>query len=403
MKKYILFLIGLVIVIALVIGGRFYYKNLRGVGPAFFSAPSDIAKQLSAGVNTTDLPLKLPDGFSISVFAKDLGIPRVIAADPAGRLVASIPASGKIVALPDENNDGVADKVITLIANLNKPHGLAFVCSTDNRCQIFVAETNSVLVYDYATQTHSVDLNTKKKIADLPSGGNHTTRTLLVHGDQLLVSVGSSCNVCREADSRRGTILAMNLDGSNQHIYASGLRNSVFLINNPVTGQVWATDMARDLLGDNIPPDEINIIEEGKNYGWPICYGNRIHDTEFDKNKYIQDPCKDTVPPKVELQAHSAPLGLAFIPKQGWPDAYQNGLLVAYHGSWNRSEPTGYKIAYVKFDDQGNYIETKDFITGWLEGNGALGRPVDILTLPNGTAFISDDKAGLIYKLLYTK
>ena len=182
---------------------------------------------------------------------------------------------------------------------------------------------------------------------------------------------------------------------------------------------MWATEMGRDLLGDDIPPDEINIIEEGKNYGWPNCYGKNIHDDNFDKNTYIRNPCMEPFETgsHVDLQAHSAPLGLAFVPEWGidsnmcfegleaacgggFPDEYWNDLIVAYHGSWNRTNPTGYKLVRVKMDDYGNSIGVEDFITGWLGPKGVLGRPVDV-KFHNGALYVSDDKAGVIYKIEY--
>jgi len=173
-----------------------------------------------------------------------------------------------------------------------------------------------------------------------------------------------------------------------------------------VDGKIWATEMGRDGLGDNTPPDEINIIEKGKNYGWPICYGKNIHDTNFDKKTYIRNPCMVPLetPSYVDLQAHSAPLGLDFVPEEGWPESYWYNMLVAYHGSWNRSIPTGYKIVRINMDSKGKYLGTEDFITGWLTADGKkLGRPVDIKVSPGGTAYISDDQAGVIYRLYRTK
>jgi glucose/arabinose dehydrogenase len=171
---------------------------------------------------------------------------------------------------------------------------------------------------------------------------------------------------------------------------------------HPVTGQIWATEMGRDYLGDELPPDEINIIKESYDYGWPLCYGKNIHDTDFDKN--TDNPCKEPImrASYIDIPAHSAPLGLAFFPVEGWPKEYRYNLLVAYHGSWNRSEPTGYKIVRYRLDNMGNYLGREDFITGWLtRDNKALGRPVDILIRSDGVIFISDDKAGLIYKMTY--
>ena len=160
--------------------------------------------------------------------------------------------------------------------------------------------------------------------------------------------------------------------------------------------------MGLDWLGDNLPPYEINIVEEGHNYGWPICYGQNIHDSAFDKNTYISDPCSDMTPAKVDLGAHVAPLGLAFIPEEGWPEDWWYNLLVAEHGSWNSSTPVGYKVVRIKLDAAGNYLGTEDFLTGFLKGGQAIGRPADILVQPGGVVYISDDKAGVIYRLTAT-
>ncbi len=168
--------------------------------------------------------------------------------------------------------------------------------------------------------------------------------------------------------------------------------------------------MGRDNLGDNIPPDEINIIEQKnnqpQNYGWPNCYGKNIHDDVFDKNTYIRNPCMAPfeTPSFIDLQAHSAPLGLSFVPEEGWPEEYWYNLLVAYHGSWNRSAATGYKIVRLKMNAKGEYLGTEDFITGWLKDNDTkAGRPVDIKVLSGGTAYITDDSSGVIYRLYRDK
>ena len=164
--------------------------------------------------------------------------------------------------------------------------------------------------------------------------------------------------------------------------------------------------MGRDLLGDNIPPDEINVIDtEAKspeNFGWPICYGQNIHDTAYDKNTYIRNPCQAPFekPSRIDLQAHSAPLGLAFVPENSsWPVEYRNDMLVAFHGSWNRSIPTGYKVVRLIMDESGKSIGQEDFISGWLTDAGALGRPVDLIFDSAGSLYVSDDKAGVIYKV----
>jgi glucose/arabinose dehydrogenase len=228
---------------------------------------------------------------------------------------------------------------------------------------------------------------------------------------RLFTSVGSTCNACEESDWRRAAVLVSDEDGKDLKVFAKGLRNAVFMTTHFVTGDIWATEMGRDLLGDDLPPDEINILKEGVNYGWPICYGKNVPDASYARDV----GCENFIPSHIDLQAHSAPLGLAFIPEDpstgsgqaAWPEEYWHDLLVAYHGSWNRPEPTGYKIVRLKLNAQGNpstssgQVIQEDFISGWLEGDRAFGRPVDILVQPGGVMYISDDKAGLIYKVTY--
>ncbi len=215
-----------------------------------------------------------------------------------------------------------------------------------------------------------------------------------------MIAVGSDCDVCVEKDWRYAKILVAEPDGSSLKTFAAGLRNSVFLTSHPVTGHIWATEMGRDYLGDDLPPDEINLILEGQDYGWPYCYGKRVHDDKFDPEGEKRDFCKETVPSYIDIPAHSAPLGLAFFPEE-WPKEFRYHLLVALHGSWNRSTPTGYKVVRYKLDEAGNVLGEEDFITGWLTPHGALGRPVDILITDDGVIFISDDKAGVIYRVVY--
>jgi glucose/arabinose dehydrogenase len=305
------------------------------------------------------------------------------------------------VALPDENNDGKADKTVPIITGLNNPHGLLVRCMEETACQLYVAETDAVSVYDY--DPAAMTASNRREIIALPSDGGHFTRTLattMVDGEEkLLISVGSSCNVCLESDARRASILVSDLDGGNLITYARGLRNSVFMAKHPVTGEIWATENGRDWLGDDLPPDEINVIKENGNYGWPICYGQNIHDGEFDKNTYIRNPCMEPFesPSHIDLQAHSAALGIGFFGPD-WPEEYRYDALVAFHGSWNRSVPTGYKVARLKLDTGGNFLGMEDFISGWMTAEGAaLGRPVAILVRPDGI-FISDDKAGVVYR-----
>lgn len=396
MKVKIILAISLVIII--VAGVFVYRKYQKSLGPAVNKPPGDIAQIIDQtpkeDQNTSGFPLKLPKGFSIEVFAKNLSGARVIKLMPNAMWV-SRTSAGIITKL--EISNGKVSSQTDVYKNLRGPHGIAFDPQDSNI--IYIAEEHQIT-------KRAITGGAVTKIADLPTqGGGHSTRTIGFGPDnRLYVSIGSSCNVCRESDSRRAAIYTMNKDGSDFKSFAVGLRNTVFFTWSPIDGRMWGTDMGRDLLGDDIPPDEINILQEG-NFGWPNCYGKNVHDTNFDKNTYIRNPCMEPFekPAFVELQAHSAPLGLGFIPEEGWPEDLWYDLIVAFHGSWNRSVPTGYKLVRIKLDSKGNYQGTEDFITGWLQGNGALGRPVDVLIQPGGTMYVSDDKAGLVYKIYKTK
>jgi glucose/arabinose dehydrogenase len=403
LKRIIGTFLGGIVLVAIAAGGIFYWKNLRGAYIPFV----DSSSKQGTLTNTTGKNLVLPPEFSISIFAEGLKNPRTLVKDPTGTLLTSIPAEGRVVALPDDNKDGKSDRTITIAEGLNNPHGLAFHC-TASSCTLFIAETNKVAAYDYDAQSKKI--SNGRKILDLPASGGHSTRSLLIfpykNETKLLISVGSSCNVCREEDPRRAAVLISDLDGKNSKVFARGLRNAVFLARHPITGNVWVTEMGRDLLGDNIPPDEINILKEDGNYGWPNCYGKNDHDGAFDKNVYIRNPCMDPFETSsyIDIPAHSAPLGLAFIPEKGWPIEYQHDLLVAYHGSWNRTEPTGYKIVRYTLDRDGTIMANhagEDLISGWLSKDGVSGRPADILAEENGVLYISDDRAGMIYRAVY--
>ncbi len=352
----------------------------------------------------------LPEGFTLSVFADNVPDARVIAFDPHGVMLVSQPSEGKVSALVDADGDGKAERVETVAEGLNLPHGMAFRCRDSARpdaCELYVAQKDALDVFDYDAE--SMVATGRTRLLDLPGGsvGTHFTRTLLFmpspSEDTLLVSVGSSCNVCEESDVRRAKVIAYDVVTGSTTEFARGLRNSVFMDIHPVTGEIWATDMGRDGLGDDTPPDEINIVSEGGNYGWPLCYGKNVHDTAYDKKTYIRNPCMEPLetPSHIDIPAHSAPLGLAFVPEEGWPEEMWYDVLVAYHGSWNRSVPTGYKVVRMALDERGNPTgEFEDFITGWLRPDGSkIGRPVDVKALPGGIIYVSDDGAGKIYRV----
>ena len=355
-----------------------------------FTVPQKSIKQYLPQGDELTYPLTLPTGFSLGVFADLKGdLPRALAFDERGVLFASAPGRGKIVALPDSDGDGKADRTVEVMTGLDRPHGIAF-----DGGYIYVGETNRVIRASYNSE--NLTAGTPQKLFDLPGGGRHFTRTIRIEGGKLYTSVGSSCDICIEGDPFRASILVSDLDGANLKVFAKGLRNTVFFTFDS-GGKMWGTDMGRDFLGDNLPPDEVNLIEDGRDYGWPYCYGDKVRDSKFKAGEKLAY-CGDTVEPKFSLPAHVAPLGIAFIKSDLFPGGDQGNILIALHGSWNSSTPVGYKI--VKLSLLGNFITgSEDFISGFLDGKEVLGRPVDLIFDRNGYLFISDDKAGLIYIL----
>ncbi len=379
--------------------------------------------------------LKLPEGFKINTFAKDLEDPRVITFDSLGRTFVSETKSGKVVFLKDKDKDGIAEAKTTILSGLNKPHGLAFYKSGET-IYLYVAETQQVARYAYDIKSGTVMSDKGQNITNFPADGRHFTRTILFgpnfrktsllpgkKGDttlsevKLYISVGSSCDVCVETTTwKRAAMLETDPEGKTFTAeFAGGLRNSVFFTFHPKTKEIWATEMGRDNLGDNLPPDEINIIKvagsedkfTAKKYGWPFCYGNQVRDKTFNPEKIerkdLSSDCTQTEPSIIQVQAHSAPLGLAFIPSgNGWPKEWAGDLLVAFHGSWNSSVPVGYKIVRYDLDVNGKVLSQKpeDFISGWLGADGKIsGRPVDLKFGSDGALYVSDDSAGMIYRV----
>jgi glucose/arabinose dehydrogenase len=268
---------------------------------------------------------------------------------------------------------------------------------------LYVAEEGRVSTWRYNPATLSVS-DQQVIVPDLPTGGRHVTRTAGIGPDGMLyVSVGSSCNECVDY-TNRAVIMRYRLDGTNGAIYARGLRNAVGFAWQPGTGRLWAVDNGRDLLGENVPPDELDLIRQGGNYGWPYCWGNGQADPAVASSPGY---CAQTIPPALGLQAHSAPLGIAFATGTLLPAGYRGGVFVAYHGSTYRSVLTGYKVVYLPINGT-RAGAPQDLITGWLPasigGAGAVwGRPVGVLMASDGSLLVSDDYAGVIYRLAPAK
>jgi glucose/arabinose dehydrogenase len=356
----------------------------------------------------TALPLEVPTpfdlgqgevsvqaGFEVQIYADGLDGPRMMAIGPDGHLYVAERGRRRVIRLPDRDQDGLADGVEVAADELESPNSLAFYRDGS----LYVGGTRQVVrLSDPDAQGRFQ--RTETIVGDLPGGG-HSTRTVLFSPDweTLFVSVGSSCNICVEDDPRRAAIVRYDPAGGGETVYAAGLRNAVGLAYRPGTDELWATNNGRDWLGDDLPPETVYVVRELADYGWPRCHSGRIVDPEFGD----AGSCEGVAAPEVEMQAHAAPLGLAFYSGAAFPEAYQGDLFIALHGSWNRREPTGYKVVRIPFDDQGPG-PVEDFAVGWLEeGGSSWGRPVDLITGPDGSLLVSDDAGGRIYRIVYTQ
>lgn len=357
--------------------------------------------------------LRLPPGFQANVFARLAPAggdyfrgPRFMAIGPDGHLYLSLGRDNKVVMLPDRNHDGRADEIVMVVDRLNAPQGLAFVDG-----KLLVANQDGVVRIENG--------KTSPLITGLPSGG-HTLKSLKLGPDgYLYLNVGSSCNVCVETDPLRATLLRYTTEGKpagalpsiGRHptspIWAEGLRNTQGFAWHPKTGAMYATNNGADMRSDSrngkpvddLPPEHLNHIESGAHYGWPYCWGDHRPDPNFSGPA---GTCERMQPPALMLPAHSTPIGIAFVDTPNFPVEFQGDALVALHGSWNRQQPSGYKIVRVKFKE-GKPVGATNFVSGWLSEHGAWGRPVDVLLSPEGALYISDDRAGLVYRVVYER
>jgi glucose/arabinose dehydrogenase len=361
--------------------------------PAPTSAPLAETAAPGGAPNPPDHPVRLPPGFAISVYAAGLDQPRMLAVSPAGELYAAERGAGRVVRLPDQDGDGLADAVEPAAGELEEPTSLAF--ARDGA--LYVAESARVLAFRNPDEQGL--FREREVVIDGLPAGHHRTRTILFSPDftALFVSIGSTCNVCIEEDERRATIMRFDPDGSGGEVYAGGLRNAVGIAFRPGTEELWATNNGVDFMGDELPPETIYHIQAGADYGWPRCHAGRIVDPKFGEGA----GCQDVPAPAVEITAHSAPLGLEFYSGEMFPAEYRGDLFVALHGSWNRTNPTGYKLVRIPMDG-GRPGAVQDFAVGWLPESGEYwGRPVDVVTGADGSLFVSDDSSGRIYRIFY--
>jgi len=338
--------------------------------------------------------LHLPDGFAISLYADNVSGARVLAVTETGDLIISRPNIGELTLIyNDANNDGISDGQKLLLKDLDKPHGI-----TLHGGWLYIAETSAVLRIKYNAAERKF-IGTPHYIMrdSFPGGGNHWARTLKVGPDKkLYINVGSSCNVCIEENPKRGSILQYDLDGKNEITFASGLRNTTGFDWQPSSQLMFGVDNGRDFSGENTPPEEVNQIKAGEHYGWPYEYGENIKDEDFSPAASSHLKMRK---PIHQMTAHSAPLSIHFVQ---YNQNLKDSALVALHGSWNKSEKSGYKVVRLQFSTEGNITQT-DFLTGFEKNGNVSGRPVDLTEDKQGNIYLSDDYSGRIYKITSTK
>jgi glucose/arabinose dehydrogenase len=356
--------------------------------PVAVDSVSDLSKKYDLS------KIKLPAGFSVNVFA-EVENARSMCLSPNGTLFVGNRDKDNVYAVVDNNKDGVADKIYKIASGLKTPNGVAFkdgnlyvaAISTIYRLDNIEANLSKppkpVVVYDkYPKDTH----HGWKFIAFGPDG-------------KLYVPVGAPCNICENKNPVYASITSINADGTDMEVYASGVRNSVGFTWHPVTKQLYFTDNGRDMLGDNMPEDELNSApKKGMHFGYPYCHQGNILDPEFGKGKN----CSDYIAPVETLGPHTASLGLRFYTASKFPAKYKNALFIAQHGSWNRSTPLGYRVMVSTMDANGKLAKAVPFAEGWLQADGTVsGRPVDVQLMPDGSMLVSDDYKGVIYRISY--
>jgi glucose/arabinose dehydrogenase len=352
-------------------------------GVAFGSA------ELAAQSGARERP-SAPPGFTVQVFAEQLGAPRGMALGPDGSLYVVDAAAGRVVRLEDGDGDGVADVNDVYLDGLDEPSGIVWHAGV-----LWIAE---------ATRISRTELEPSGKpylrvvVADLPPA-DASVRSIVFDpsGRGFFASIGSSCDVCREDDPRRGSIMFFGLDGERPQIWARGLHSVGGLAVHPVTWELWALDVGRGDMGAGLPPDEIDIVQRGRHYGWPFCYGARIPAPEY------SDPalCDATEPPVMTLPAHSTPLGVVFYEGDLFPSEYHGDAFVALHGSGVHSDLAGYKVVRLRLE-AGRPRSVTDFLTGWVARDGrVIGRPVQSLVGPDGALYVSDDEGGRVWRVGY--
>jgi len=341
----------------------------------------------------------VPPGFRLNVFAANFKRPRWLTVAPNGDIFLADTGAGEIVVLRDPQRTGGAQEREVFADGMKRPFGIAF-----REDQVYVGNMSELVRFRYDPKT-SKRLGEKEHLLDLPSGG-HDTRSLAFSADgkHLFIGVGSASNIDTGEDPRRAAVTICDPDGKNARLYATGLRNPVGLALEPATGEVWTTVNERDELGDDLPPDYFTSLKDGGFYGWPYSYIGDNVDPRVKPQK--PDLVVRAIIPDVLLGAHVAPLQFAFYTGKQFPETYRGGAFVAEHGSWNRATRAGYQIAFVAFKNGKPSADPVPFMTGLVPdpvGTDVSGRPVGVTVAPDGSLLVSDDEAGVVYRISVAK
>jgi glucose/arabinose dehydrogenase len=375
-------------------------KNLKSLflGLTLLIAPVLACSAPAASPESLPLQsIKLPPGFSISIYASGLRNARSLALSPKGIVYVGSQV-GNVYAVVDRNRDGKADEVHTIASGLSTPNGVAWKDGA-----LYVAEISRVLRYDGIDDKLASPPKPVVVTAAYPRDGAHGWKFIRFGPDgKLYVPVGAPCNLCERDNPIYASITRLSLQGpqaGTPEIVERGIRNTVGFDWHPQTHELWFTDNGRDTLGDDVPPDELNRAPKaGMNFGFPYCHAGRIPDPEYGK----KHACSEFTPPARELGPHVAAIGMRFYTGTMFPPEYRNQIFIAEHGSWNRSTPIGYRITLVRLQGD-KAVSYEPFAQGWLQGSSPWGRPADVQVMPDGALLVSDDKAGAIYRIAYAK
>ncbi len=375
--------------------GTSRYRFAAVAAALLLAGPLGVACLRAANESLPLEQIELPPGFEIKLYATGVKNARAMVRSPGGVLFVGSRREGKVYAVVDKEGDYRADEVYVIDSGLQLPSGVEFRDGS-----LYVAEVSRVLRYDGIEQRLSDPPEPVVVYDGYPGEFHHGWKYIAFGPDgKLYVPVGAPCNICESPqDERFATITRLNADGTGVEVYAHGVRNSVGFDWHPETGELWFSDNGRDHLGDDSPPDELNRASRaGQHFGYPYCHGDDISDPELGDKR----PCSEFEPPAQRLGPHVAALGVRFYTGEMFPSQYRNQIFIAEHGSWNRSEPIGYRVTLVRLEGPSNVRSYEVFAEGWLQGDEAWGRPVALLQMPDCSLLLSDDKAGVIYRITY--